>query len=70
MLLDKLHLEENDTIHEVESSGDSNLEVVEALVNDEEPKEKPSVMEVLLDVDDDITENVAGAESNGGEAPA
>ena len=51
MLLDDLQLEENDTIDEVESSDDSDLEVVEAPVNDEEPEEQPSVTEVLLDVD-------------------
>ena len=32
MLLDDLQLEENDTIDEVESSDDSELEIVEALV--------------------------------------
>ena len=34
---DDLHLEENDTIDEVESSNDSDLEVIEAPVIDEEP---------------------------------
>ena len=42
MLLDDLQLEETDTIDEVESSDDSELEVVEAPVNDEEP-EKPEL---------------------------
>ena len=55
----------DDSIDEVESSD----EVVEAPVSDEESEEPPSVMEVLLDVDKDRTENVAGAENNGGEAP-
>ena len=48
MLLDDLQLEETDTIDEVESSDDSEFEVVEAPVNDEEPEqpeESPSVME-------------------------
>ena len=64
MLLDDLQLEENDTIDEVASSDDSELEVVEALVNNEEPKEPdepPSVMKVLLDIDEDTTENGAEA---------
>ena len=41
-------------------------------MNDEEPEEPdepPSVMEVLLDIDEDTTENVAGADNNGAEAP-
>ena len=66
MLLDDLQLEETDTIDEVESSDDSEFEVVEAPVNDEEPEqpeESPSVMELLLDVDEDSTENDAGAVS-------
>ena len=72
MLLDDLQPEENDTIDEVESSDDSDLEVVEAPVNDEEPKEPegpPSVMEVLLDVDEDNTGNVPGADNNGAVVP-
>ena len=68
-LLDDLQLEENDTIDEVESSDDSDLEVVEACVNDEEPEEPPTVMEVLLDVDKGSSENVAGDNNNGVEAP-
>ena len=50
MLLDDLQLQETDTIDEVESSDDSEFEVVEAPVNDEEPEqpeESPSVMELL-----------------------
>ena len=39
MLLDDLQLEETDTIDEVESSDDSEFEVVEAPVNDEEPEQ-------------------------------
>ena len=70
MLLDDLQLEETDTIDEVESSDDSEFEVVEAPVNDEEPEqpeESPSVMELLLDVDEDSTENDAGADDNSAE---
>ena len=40
MLLDNLQLGENDTIDEVESSDDSDLEVVEAPMYDEEPRPK------------------------------
>ena len=70
MLLDDLQLEETDTIDEVESSDDSEFEFVEAPVNDEEPEqpeESPSVMELLLDVDEDSTENDAGADENSAE---
>ena len=41
-------------------------------MNDEEPEDPnkpPSVMEVLLDINEDTTENVAGADNNGAEAP-
>ena len=70
MLLDDLQLEETDTIDVVESSDDSEFEVIEAPVNDEEPEqpeESPSVMELLLDVDADSTENDAGADDNSAE---
>ena len=70
VLFDNLQLEENDTIDK--SLEDSDLVVVEAPVNDEEPEEPeepPSVMEVLLNIDEDTTENVARAGNNGAKAP-
>ena len=70
ILLNDRHLEETDTIAEVESFDDSKFEVVEAPMNDEEPEqpeESSSVMELLLDVHEDTTENVAGADDNSAE---
>ena len=70
ILLDDLQLEETDTIDEVESSGDSEFEVVEASVNDEDPQqpeESPSVMELLFDVDENSTKNDAGVDDNSAE---